>query len=150
MISIKRLSMSARPNHCGIVFYRISAERHRIPKTRVLVSKIADVDWIITDSEVEALLLENNLIKQHAPRYNVMLKDDKSYPYIRITDEPFPRVFSTRNVVRDGARYFGPYTDSRHIKKLLRTIYRIFPVRTCNKNIEPAGTPMTNPVCSII
>ncbi len=109
------------------------------PKTRVLVSKIADIDWIITDSEVEALLLENNLIKQYAPRYNVMLKDDKSYPYICITDEAFPRVFSTRNVVRDGARYFGPYTESRHIKKLLRTIYRIFPVRTCNKNIEPGG-----------
>ncbi len=115
------------------------------PKTRVLVSKIADLDWIITHSEVEALLLENNLIKQYAPRYNVMLKDDKSYPYICITDEPFPRVFSTRNVIQNGSRYFGPYTDSRHIRNLLRTIYRIFPVRTCSKKIAPQGNPGDEP-----
>ncbi|MCF7833465.1 MAG: GIY-YIG nuclease family protein, partial [Candidatus Marinimicrobia bacterium] len=76
------------------------------PKTQVLVSKIADMEWIITDSEVEALLLENNLIKQHAPRYNIMLKDDKTYPYICISNEPFSRVFSTRNIIQDGSRYY--------------------------------------------
>ena len=114
------------------------------PKTRVLVSKIADIDWIITDTEVEALLLENNLIKQYAPRYNIMLKDDKSYPYIRITDEPFPRVFSTRNV-EPGGRYFGPYTNGRHINQLLRTIYRIFPVRTCRRKIAEGGNPGDEP-----
>ncbi|MCK4813729.1 MAG: excinuclease ABC subunit C [Candidatus Marinimicrobia bacterium] len=114
-------------------------------KTRVLVSKITDLEWIITDSEVEALLLENNLIKQYAPRYNMMLKDDKTYPYICITDEPFPRVFFTRKTLRDGSRYFGPYTDQGHIKKLLRTIYKIFPVRTCRKKIAPGGNPGDEP-----
>ncbi len=115
------------------------------PKTRMLVSKITDIEWIITDSEVEALLLENNLIKQHAPRYNMMLKDDKTYPYICITDESFPRVFFTRKVLRDGSRYFGPYTDQGHIKKLLRTIYKIFSVRTCRKRIAPGGNPDDEP-----
>ncbi len=115
------------------------------PKTRMLVSKIADMEWIITDTEVEALLLENNLIKQYAPRYNVMLKDDKSYPYLCISNEPFPRVFSTRTVKPDAGRYFGPYTDQGHIKNLLRTIYRIFPVRTCKKKIADGGDPHDEP-----
>lgn len=115
------------------------------PKTRVLVSKIADIEWIITDSEVEALLLENNLIKQYAPRYNIMLKDDKSYPYICISHEPFPRVFSTRNVQKGEGRYFGPYTDSGHIKNLLRVIHKIFPVRTCRRKIVPGGNPGDEP-----
>ena len=115
------------------------------PKTRVLVSKIVNIEWIITDSEVEALLLENNLIKQYVPRYNVMLKDDKSYPYICITNEPFPRVFSTRNIIRDGARYYGPYTDAGHLKNLLRVIYRTFPVRTCRKKIADGGDPGDEP-----
>jgi excinuclease ABC subunit C len=115
------------------------------PKTRVLVSKIADIEWIITDSEVEALLLENNLIKQYAPRYNVMLKDDKSYPYICISNEPFPRVFSTRNVQKGEGRYFGPYTDSGHIRNLLRVIHKIFPVRICKRKIAPNGNPGDEP-----
>ncbi|MEA2076840.1 MAG: excinuclease ABC subunit UvrC [Candidatus Marinimicrobia bacterium] len=115
------------------------------PKTQVLVSKIADMEWIITDSEVEALLLENNLIKQHVPRYNIMLKDDKTYPYICISNETFPRVFSTRNIIRDGSQYYGPYTDQSHIKRLLKVIYKIFPVRTCRKKIEDGGDPKDEP-----
>ena len=115
------------------------------PKTRVLVSKIADMEWIITDSEVEALLLENNLIKQHAPKYNIMLKDDKTYPYICISNETFPRVFFTRNIIQDGSRYYGPYTDQGHIKRLIKTIYKIFPVRTCRKKIEDGGNPGDEP-----
>ncbi|HZV13090.1 MAG TPA: excinuclease ABC subunit UvrC [Candidatus Kapabacteria bacterium] len=102
------------------------------PKTAVLVSKIADLDWVITDSEVEALILENNLIKQHHPRYNVMLRDDKSYPYIRVTKEPFPRVFPTRKIIRDGSKYFGPYTDAKYIRYLLKTLRQLFPIRSCN------------------
>ncbi|HET7153322.1 MAG TPA: GIY-YIG nuclease family protein, partial [Candidatus Kapabacteria bacterium] len=102
------------------------------PKTAVLVSKITDLDWVITDSEVEALILENNLIKQHHPRYNVMLRDDKSYPYIRVTKEPFPRVFPTRKVIRDGSKYFGPYTDAKYIRYLLKTLRQLFPIRSCN------------------
>lgn len=115
------------------------------PKTQVLVSKITDMEWIITNNEVEALLLENNLIKQHTPRYNVMLKDDKSYPYICISNETFPRVFSTRNIVQDGSQYYGPYTDASHVKRLLRAIYKIFPVRTCRKKILDGGNPKDEP-----
>ncbi len=101
-------------------------------KTKVLISKIFDIQIIVTDSEVEALILENNLIKQFQPRYNILLKDDKTYPFIRITSEEFPKVYSTRNVVRDGSRYFGPYTDGKYLHYLLRTIYTIFPVRSCD------------------
>lgn len=101
-------------------------------KTKVLVSKIRDVQVIVTDSEVEALILENNLIKRFQPRYNILLKDDKSYPFIRITNEEFPRVFSTRKVVRDGSRYFGPYTDGKYLHYLLKTIYAMFPLRSCD------------------
>ncbi len=101
-------------------------------KTRVLVGKIADLEWVITDSEVEALILENNLIKEHHPRYNVMLRDDKTYPYIRITNEPLPRVFPTRTLIRDGSKYFGPYTDAKYIRYLLKTLRALFPVRSCN------------------
>lgn len=115
------------------------------PKTQVLVSKIADMEWIITDNEVEALLLENNLIKEHTPRYNVMLKDDKSYPYICITNEPFSRVIKTRNVVRDGSRYYGPYTDAAQLNRLLKAIYKIFTIRTCRKKIQDGGNPGDEP-----
>ncbi|MFN9778269.1 MAG: excinuclease ABC subunit UvrC, partial [Candidatus Kapaibacterium sp.] len=101
-------------------------------KTRVLVSKIADIDVIVTDSEAEALLLENNLIKEHKPRYNILLKDDKTYPSIRITNEPYPRVFATRKIIRDGSTYFGPYTDLRYMYSLLRTLRSIFPLRSCD------------------
>lgn len=100
-------------------------------KTAVLVSHIADLDVIITSSEVEALILENNLIKELKPRYNVSLKDDKSYPYVVITNERFPRIFLTRQVRRDGSQYFGPYTEASQLRLILDLIGSIFPVRSC-------------------
>ncbi len=105
--------------------------RPRDAKTEALIRKIADLDYIITSSEMEALILENSLIKEHRPRYNIQLRDDKSYPYIRITNEPFPRVFATRTIVRDGSLYFGPYTDVRQLRLLLKTLRMIFPFRSC-------------------
>jgi len=102
------------------------------PKTFRLVSKAADLEIIVTDSEMEALILEMNLIKEYKPRYNVNLKDDKSYPYIRVTNELFPRIFPTRKIVKDGSQYFGPYTDVGQMRALLRTVKRIFPIRSCN------------------
>ena len=102
------------------------------PKVRAMMARAADLDYIVTDSEVEALILESNLIKAHRPRYNVFLKDDKSYPYIKITlGETFPRVQMTRRVVKDGSRYFGPYTRVGAVHETLRLLRKIFPVRTC-------------------
>ena len=98
----------------------------------VMIRKIADVEVIVTDTEAEALILENNLIKKLKPRYNVNLRDDKSYPYICIKNERFPRVFPTRRVKKDGSKYFGPYTDVKNMKLMLRTIRSIFKLRTCN------------------
>ncbi len=106
------------------------------PKINALVSKIHDVEVIVTPSEVEALILEANLIKKLKPRYNVSLKDDKSYPYIVITNEPFPRVFSTRKIKLDGSRYFGPYTDAYSLKQTLKLIRNIFMVRSCKYYID--------------
>ncbi|HEX9828758.1 MAG TPA: excinuclease ABC subunit UvrC, partial [Bacteroidota bacterium] len=105
------------------------------PKIDVMVEKIADVELIVTDSEIEALILEANLIKKLKPRYNVILKDDKSYPYIVITNEPFPRVFVTRRVIRDGSRYFGPYADVKNVRFALKTVRDIFMIRSCNYDI---------------
>ena len=105
------------------------------PKTIALVSKITDLELIVTDNEIEALVLENNLIKQYKPRYNVNLKDDKSFPYIKVTNEPFPRIYPTRRVVRDGSKYFGPYTDVKNMKYSLRMINQIFKIRNCKLNI---------------
>lgn len=104
-------------------------------KTEILVSKIEDLQIIVTDSEIEALVLENNLIKELKPRYNVLLKDDKSFPYIRVTNEPFPQIFPTRNIVKDGSRYFGPYTDVKNMKSSLRLITKIFKIRSCKFDI---------------
>ena len=101
-------------------------------KTLHLVSRIHDLETIITDTEVEALILEANLIKEHKPRYNINLKDDKSFPYIRVTNEPYPRIFPTRKIVHDGSRYFGPYTNVMRMRALLATIKKIFPIRSCN------------------
>lgn len=101
------------------------------PKTRALVSKVTDLELIVTDSEIEALMLENNLIKELKPKYNVNLKDDKSFPYIRVTNEPFPQVFPTRTVVQDGSKYFGPFTDVKSMRVSLRMISRLFKVRSC-------------------
>lgn len=106
-------------------------------KVQVLVENIADLEYIVTDSELEALILENNLIKKHTPRYNVRLKDDKTYPYIKVTvQETFPRVLMVRKRLNDGARYFGPYTDVTAVKKTLSFLRTLFPLRTCSKNIE--------------
>lgn len=106
------------------------------PKLSALVSKIRDVDVIVTSSEVEALILEANLIKKLKPRYNVSLKDDKSFPYIVVTNEPFPRVFSTRKIKMDGSKYFGPYTDAYSLKQTLKLIRDIFMVRSCKYYID--------------
>lgn len=102
------------------------------PRIALMISKATDVEIITTDSEVEALILEANLIKMHKPRYNVNLKDDKSYPFIVITNEPYPRVFVTRRVKRDGSRYFGPYTDVSTMRSALKTVRDIFMIRSCN------------------
>ena len=100
-------------------------------KTRVLVRHIADLEWILTDSEIEALILECNLIKKHRPRYNIKLMDDKGYPYVRISAEDFPKVEYVHRMDRDGARYFGPYTSGGDIKDTLKLLKRIFPIRSC-------------------
>ena len=105
-------------------------------KTLVLVSHIADFEVIITSSEVEALILENNLIKELKPRYNVNLKDDKTYPYLVITHEPFPRIFFTRQVKRDGSTWFGPYTEARQLRAILDLIGSIFPLRNCKYHLS--------------
>jgi len=105
------------------------------PKTSVLVSKVNDVEFFVTNSEVEALILENTLIKKHKPRYNVCLRDDKTYPYIKITNEDFPRVFITRRVIDDGSKYFGPYTDVKSLRNTLRIINKIFQIRTCKYSL---------------
>lgn len=106
-------------------------------KVMVMVKRVAEVRHIIVDSELDALLLENNLIKKYQPRYNVMLKDDKTYPWICIKNEPFPRIFSTRNIVRDGSKYFGPYASGRMMHALLDLIRQLFQYRTCRLNLSP-------------
>jgi len=106
------------------------------PRIKQMLTKATDIDVIVTDSEVEALILEANLIKKFKPRYNVNLKDDKSYPYIVITGEPFPRVFITRHIRRDGSRYFGPYTDVKNVRSALKAIRDIFMIRSCNFLID--------------
>ena len=102
------------------------------PKTAVMILKIKDFEIIVTNSEIEALILEANLVKEHKPKYNINLKDDKSYPYIRITKELYPRIFPTRKIIHDGSRYFGPYTNVRSLKQTLRFIRNIFQIRSCN------------------
>jgi excinuclease ABC subunit C len=107
------------------------------PKTRRLVARIADFEFIVTDTEVEALILENNLIKRHQPRYNVMLRDDKQYLYLKITTaETYPRVMTTRRVVKDGSRYFGPYPNAKQLRQTLKLLNRIFPYRTCRLDMD--------------
>ena len=108
------------------------------PKTLVMVKNIADLEWLVVRSEVEALLTEANLIKEHKPRYNVFLKDDKTFPYIRITNEPYPRVeiIRQKNLTKDDHNYFGPYTDAGYLREILRVIHKIFPLRTCTYHID--------------
>ncbi len=107
-------------------------DRSHNSKTRLLVRRIYDIKTIHLSTETEALLLECNLIKEYRPRYNILLKDDKSFPWIRITNEEFPKIFFTRNIIKDGSYYFGPYTSKRHLKELLDLIRRMFRYRTCS------------------
>ena len=116
------------------------------PKVKSLTERAVQVEYIVTDSEVEALILECNLIKEHRPRYNVLLKDDKSYPYLKITmQEEFPRVQITRRVLKDGGLYFGPYTQVGAVNEVLNLIRRLFPFRTCkDKDLKPKSRPCLN------
>lgn len=106
-------------------------------KTKVLVGKIADIKYIIVNNEAETLLLENNLIKQYQPRYNILLKDDKTYPSIVVKNEYFPRIFQTRNLLKDKSRYFGPYTNLGSMKTVLQMIQKLYKIRTCNLDLSP-------------
>ena len=106
-------------------------------RTRIMVSKIVRLETTVVNSEYDALLLENNLIKEHQPFYNVMLKDDKTYPWICIKNENFPRIFMTRNVVKDGSEYYGPYAKVRPAKILLETIKNLYKIRSCNLDLSP-------------
>lgn len=108
-------------------------------KTRLLVAKIADIRYVVVNSEADALLLENNLIKRHKPRYNVLLKDDKTYPSICISNDYFPKIFKTRKIIKGAGRYFGPYTNAGALHALLELIKELYPLRTCNMSITPEG-----------
>ncbi len=114
-------------------------KNHDHAKTAVLVRKIADIKHIVVNTETDALLLENNLIKKLQPRYNVLLKDDKTYPWICIKKERFPRVFYTRNVIKDGSEYYGPYTNVRTVHALLELIRELYPLRTCNYDLSKSN-----------
>lgn len=117
--------------------YSYFSKEHQSAKTRILVSKIADIRYIVVNTEEDALLLENNLIKKYKPRYNVLLKDDKSYPSICVTNEYFPRVFKTRNIVRNGSTYYGPYSHVPSMMAVLELIKKLYPLRTCNLALTP-------------
>ncbi len=108
-------------------------------KVRLMVRRIADIQHFVVDTELDALLLENNLIKKYQPRYNVLLKDDKTFPWICIKNEPFPRIFPTRNLVRDGSKYFGPYASVRMMNTLLELIRQLFQYRTCRLKLTPSN-----------
>ena len=113
------------------------SKEHQPGKTRVLVSKIADIRYIVVNSEEDALLLENNLIKKYKPRYNVLLKDDKTYPSICVQNEYFPRVFKTRRIIRNGSSYYGPYSHAPSMHAVLDLIKHLYPLRTCNLSLSP-------------
>lgn len=117
--------------------YSYFSKEHEPGKTRVLVSKIADIRYIVVNSEEDALLLENNLIKKYKPRYNVLLKDDKTYPSICVQNEYFPRVFKTRKIIRNGSSYYGPYSHAPSMNALLDLIKHLYPLRTCNLSLTP-------------
>lgn len=117
--------------------YSYFAKEHESRKTRVLVTRIADIRYIVVNTEEDALLLEHNLIKKYRPRYNVLLKDDKSYPSICVSNEYFPRVFKTRKLIRDGSTYFGPYSHVPSMMAMLELIKRLYPLRTCNLALTP-------------
>lgn len=112
------------------------SKNHENRKTALLVRAIADIKHLVVETEQDALLLENNLIKKYQPRYNIRLKDDKTYPWIVIKNEPFPRVFQTRNVIRDGSQYFGPYTSVMTVRTLLELFRKLYKLRTCKYNLS--------------
>ena len=124
----------AKDLHKRVAQYFVPAER-LTRKTAVMVSKIADAEYTVVESEADALLLENNLIKQFKPRYNILLKDSKTYPWICVSAEEFPRVFLTRRMVRDGSRYFGPYSSVVHARNLVEFFHNTYPLRTCRHKI---------------
>ena len=128
----------AKDLHKRVAQYFVPAER-LTRKTAVMVSKIADAQYTVVESEADALLLENNLIKQFKPRYNILLKDSKTYPWICVTPEEFPRVFLTRRMVRDGSRYFGPYSSVVHARNLVEFFHNMYPLRTCRHNITASA-----------
>ena len=115
--------------------YFVDPERLTV-KTRLLVSRIADLQYSVVDTEADALLLENNLIKQYKPRYNILLKDSKTYPWICVTADEFPKVFLTRRVVKNGSRYYGPYSSVMHARALLEFFRETYPLRSCNLKIN--------------
>lgn len=117
--------------------YSYFAKEHQSAKTRILVSKIADIRYIVVNTEEDALLLENNLIKKYKPRYNVLLKDDKSYPSICVSNEYFPRVFKTRQIIRNGSTYYGPYSHIPSMQAILDLIKKLYPLRTCHLALTP-------------
>ncbi|KAA6327478.1 UvrABC system protein C, partial [termite gut metagenome] len=117
--------------------YSYFSKEYKIGKTRILVSKIADIRYVVVNSEEDALLLENNLIKKYRPRYNVLLKDDKTYPSICVQNEYFPKIFKTRKIIRDGSSYYGPYSHLPSMYALLDLIKHLYPVRTCYLNLSP-------------
>jgi len=106
--------------------------KHQSPKNVTMVCHITDLEWIVVRNEVEALMTEANLIKTHHPRYNIDLRDDKTYPFIRITNEPFPQVVLTRKIIRDGSKYYGPFTDVWRLRMTLKALYKVFPIRSCS------------------
>src|SRR5881398_3175815 len=112
------------------------SSRNMDPKTRRMVKLIADLEFIVVDNEVEALVLEANLIKKHKPRFNVMLKDDKQYPHLKLTNEPFPKVLITRRVLKDGSHYYGPFLPATLARNTLNLINRAFQLRTCEIEID--------------
>lgn len=112
------------------------SKTHDNAKTRLLVQQIVDLKYIVVETELDALLLENNLIKEYKPKYNILLKDDKTFPWICIKKEPFPRVFSTRNLIKDGSTYFGPYSNVKVMYTLLQLIRDLYPLRTCNLDLN--------------
>ena len=124
----------AKDLHKRVAQYFVSPDR-LTRKTAIMVSKIADAQYSVVDSEADALLLENNLIKQYKPKYNILLKDSKTYPWICVSAGAFPKVFLTRRLVRDGSRYFGPYSSVMHARNLLELFSTLYPLRTCNLKI---------------
>ncbi len=112
------------------------SKKHQQAKTISMVRQITDLEWIVVRNEVEALLSEANMIKEYRPHYNIDLKDDKSFPFIRITSEPYPQVFITRKIVRDGSKYYGPYTDVGLLRRTMEAVYKVFPIRSCSYYLD--------------